>query len=121
MLRIDCKQIVFKKDPKFKYFNSEESSHPLPNSISIQETLKQERINAPLVVQDRRTRKFITGLKMVGKNWHYGDILNGWTKEFLLFWIVSGVVVVYYFSGYYPTNRAEFIREFIRKIKRPEY
>lgn len=121
MGRKDSKQIVFKKDPKFKYFNSEESSHPLPNCISIQETLQQERINAPLVVQDRRTRKFITGLKKVCKNWYYGDILNGRTKEFLLFWISSGVVVVYHFSGYYPTKRAEFTREFIRQIKRPEY
>jgi hypothetical protein len=73
------------------------------------------------VVQDRRTRKFITGMKTVNKNWHYGDILNGMSKEFLLFWIVSGVVVVYYFPGLYPTNRTEFTRFAIGQIKRPEY
>lgn len=121
MSQINCKQIVFKKDPKFKYFNSDDWSHPLPNSISIQQTLQRDRINAPLVVQDRRTRKFITGMKQVAKNWHYGDILYGRAKEFLLFWIVSGIVVVYYFPGFYPTNRTEFIRDAIRQIKRPEY
>jgi hypothetical protein len=114
-------QVTYIKDPKFKYFNVLRSSSPsLPQSISIQETMQRHRISAPYVAYDRISRKFLTGLKHFYQDWYYGDIRNSDRKEFLLFLIRPGEVVVYHFAGFYPESPEIFSRGFIWDIKRPE-
>jgi hypothetical protein len=121
MIQYTYSHITYIKDSKFKYYNQFKSASTiLPYSISIQGTSQRYRISAPLVVLDRQTRRFITGLIRFFGDWHYGDLRNGDEKDFLLFLIQPWEIVVFHFPGFYPDSREAFIRQFIWDLKRPE-
>lgn len=114
--------VNYTKDPKYKYFNvAGNNDLGLPDSISIQDTQKRYKIPFPLVAMNRNTRKFLTGLKPLQGNWHYGDRLKGDVKELMIFLINPEAMEVYYFLGYYPDSAETFSRRFIWDIKRPDY
>jgi hypothetical protein len=119
MKHIQYLRLIYRKDSKFKYYNIEGPDKvKLSLSISIQQTIKKDRIGSPLVVMDRIAKKFITGLKPIYGQWHYGDLYRQGVKDYLIFLINFDRVEVFYFENFYPQNRDLFNQDFINQIKK---
>jgi hypothetical protein len=105
----------YRKSQSYQYYEFVEGNERSPRKLSIQKTVKVDRILAPYVLYNGDSRKFISGLKPVQPGWYYGDVLRENRRKYLLIHVDGPEVSVYVFP-IYPKEREVFTRQVIYQI-----